>query len=153
MKRLAITAISLVACLTGVSATVAAANNATAHSATSATVQLRKTAKGKILVNAKGFTLYMFAKDPKNGEACQKISGCLKVWPALINKKPTAGAGVKASKLSTIKLPNGSRQVTYAGHPLYGYVSDDAPGDTAYIGISQSGGAWWALNANGAIIK
>ena len=31
----------------------------------------------------------------------------------------TTGSGAKASLLSTIRLPNGRKQVTYAGHPLY----------------------------------
>jgi len=75
------------------------------------------------------------------------------VWPALISSKPTAGPGVKSSLLGTVKLTNGQRQVTYAGHPLYGYVADDAPGDTDYIGVSQFGGAWDALTASGGIVK
>ena len=84
MKRLAIAAAGLLAAaagVAGVAATAAAAHATPARAASSATVQLRTTAKGKILVDSHGSVLYDFAKDPKGGEECQKIAGCLKVWP------------------------------------------------------------------------
>jgi predicted lipoprotein with Yx(FWY)xxD motif len=118
------------------------------------TVKLRKTDKGKILVNSKGFTLYIYSKDSRNKDRCIKVSGCLNLWPALATKgKPTAGPGVKKSLLGTIKLSNGTRQVTYNGWPLYTYLGDSGPGQTFYIGVFQSGGKWWALNAAGKVVK
>ncbi len=90
-----------------------------AGAARAASVQLRNSSLGKILVDSSGFTLYEFSKDSRNKDTCVKVSGCSAVWPALTTHgSPTAGAGVKASLLSTIKLPGGARQVTYAGHPL-----------------------------------
>lgn len=64
-----------------------------------------------------------------------------------------AGNGVQSSLLGTIKLPSGKRQVTYDGHPLYTYIGDPGPRETAYIGTRQSGGAWWAIDAAGHIVK
>ena len=60
---------------------------------------------------------------------------------------------MRRSLLGTIKLPNGARQVTYAGHPLYTYIGDSGPGDTSYVGVSQFGGRWFALTAAGHIVK
>jgi predicted lipoprotein with Yx(FWY)xxD motif len=118
------------------------------------TVKLRKTDKGKILVNSKGFTLYIYSKDSRNKDRCIKVPGCLNLWPALAAKgKPTAGPGVKSSLLGTIKLSNGTRQVTYNGWPLYTYLGDSGPGQTFYIGVFQSGGKWYALNASGKVVK
>jgi predicted lipoprotein with Yx(FWY)xxD motif len=126
-----------------------------ARSATdsSATVSLRKTALGMILVNSKGHTLYMFAKDKNGKSACN--GGCPKFWPPLISKgKPTAGSGVKASLLGTTMRSNGSRQVTYAKHPLYTYVLDKRAGQTAGEGISAFGAKWHAVSASGrAVVK
>jgi predicted lipoprotein with Yx(FWY)xxD motif len=53
-----------------------------------------------------------------------------------------AGSGVRAALLGTVKRANGSTQVTYAGHPLYYFVSDQQPG---YISGERSqafGGGW-----------
>jgi predicted lipoprotein with Yx(FWY)xxD motif len=126
----------------------------TARAAKAAKVQLRKTSLGKILVNASGFTLYRFTKDTHNKNACVKISGCPQAWPALSTSgNPTAGPGVKASLLSTIKLPGGTKQVTYAGHPLYTYARASEPGETSYVGANEFGGTWDALNAAGNTVK
>jgi predicted lipoprotein with Yx(FWY)xxD motif len=116
------------------------------------TVELRKTKLGKILVNSAGSILYEFTKDGKKKDTCAAISGCLTTWPALqVQGKPSAGAGVHASLLSTIALPEGGSQVTYAGHPLYIYA--DAPTSTSYAGTHQFGGTWDAVNAKGQAVK
>lgn len=64
-----------------------------------------------------------------------------------------AGRGLKARLLGTIKLPNGARQVTYAGHPLYRYSLDSSRAASDYVGANQFGGQWDALNATGHIVK
>lgn len=113
-------------------------------------IGLRKTSLGTILVNSRGFTLYAFSKDGRNTDACVKISGCIQVWPAVTTTgKPVAGPGVKANLLGTIPYKGSLKQVTYAGHPLYSYVADEGPGSTDYVGESESGGTWPALNAAG----
>jgi predicted lipoprotein with Yx(FWY)xxD motif len=126
----------------------------TAHIARGTKVQLRSTSLGKILVNGAGFTLYRFTRDSRNRNACVTISGCPEVWPALSTSgTPTAGPGVKASLLSTITLPGGAKQVTYAGHPLYLYAPASGPGETSYVGEVQFGGTWLAVNAAGNTVK
>ncbi|HEY7953627.1 MAG TPA: hypothetical protein VID70_11660 [Solirubrobacteraceae bacterium] len=117
-------------------------------------VNLRRTNLGSILVNSSGHTLYEFTKDRSRSNSCVKISGCSEIWPALTSKgKPVAGSGVKASLLSTITLPGGSKQVTYAGHALYLYSADSGPGETSYVGEKAFGGTWYALNAAGHTVK
>jgi predicted lipoprotein with Yx(FWY)xxD motif len=125
-----------------------------AHAGRAASVQLHNTSLGKILVDASGFTLYEFTRDSRNKDTCVTVSGCSKVWPALIaHGSPTAGSGVKASLLSSIKLPGASRQVTYAGHPLYAYAEAAERAETAYVGVSHFGGRWEAVNAAGGAIR
>ena len=125
-----------------------------ARTAGSTTVGLRNTKVGTILVAPDGFTLYEFSRDKSNVDNCQNISGCLAAWPALTSSgAPKAGHGVNSHLLGTIKLKNGKRQVTYAGHPLYTYVGDSGPGQTDYIGDVGNGGTWWAVNAHGGTVK
>jgi predicted lipoprotein with Yx(FWY)xxD motif len=116
------------------------------------TVELRKTKVGKVLVNASGSLLYEFTKDHPKQDSCVKISGCSTIWvPLPVQGKPSAGAGVRASLLSTISLSDGSNQVTYAGHPLYIYAA--APTLTSYVGVKEFGGTWYAINAKGKAVK
>ena len=125
-----------------------------ARAGRAASVQLRNTSLGKILVDSSGFTLYEFTRDSRNTDTCVKVSGCSTVWPALsTHGSPTAGSGVKASLLSTIKLPGGARQVTYAGHPLYGYAEATERGETSYVGVSHFGGRWDAVNVAGGAVR
>ena len=133
-------------------ATVASAQTSipVARSSATATVQLRHTSLGSILVNSSGRTLYEFTRDRGNKNSCAAISGCSTVWPSLkASGRPTGGSGIKASLLSTTS----GHQVTYAGHPLYTYTGDSGPGKTSYVGVKAFGGAWYALNASGGAVK
>lgn len=126
---------------------------AIAASSRATRVQLRATTLGKILVTNSGFTLYAFTRDTRNRDSCIKLSTCTSVWPILkTTGKPIAGRGLKASLLGTITLAHGIKQVTYAGHALYGYSGDSAAGDTSYVGVSQFGGAWDAVSAAGKLV-
>ena len=153
MKRLGVLFAVLLVCSAGAVA-AAGATGTRAVAAKAAKVQLRHTSLGKILVNASGFTLYRFSHDPRNKNTCMGVENCSEIWPPLLTSgRPIAGAGVKSSLLSSIRLPNGSRQVTYAGHPLYTYSPSTERGETSYVGFSSYGGTWYAVNAAGKYVK
>jgi predicted lipoprotein with Yx(FWY)xxD motif len=140
-------------------ASVSAVTNAqgdrlNANVSSAARIGLRHTSVGLILVSASGRTLYEFTRDRAHSNTCVKISGCSEIWPALTTSgKATAGPGLRASLLSTIKLPGGAKQVTYAGHPLYRYSGDSGPGETSYVGEKAFGGNWYAINSSGHTVK
>jgi predicted lipoprotein with Yx(FWY)xxD motif len=139
-----------------IAATAASADPGTpaAHSSSAATVALRHTGLGSILVNSSGRTLYEFTRDHTNKNTCAPISGCSEAWPPLkTSGRPTGGSGIKASLLSSINLPGGGKQVTYAGHPLYTYSGDSGPGKTSYVGARAFGGTWYAISASGSAVK
>jgi predicted lipoprotein with Yx(FWY)xxD motif len=150
MKRIPILLIcAVVSVVSGSAIASAHGSSAKAHAAATATVKLRLTRLGLILTNSSGLTLYMFTHDQGAENSCMSITLCPKFWPALeTNEAPTAGFGVRASLLSTIELPGGAKQVTYAGHPLYTYVLD-RPGSTGYVGVKAFGGNWDALHPSG----
>jgi predicted lipoprotein with Yx(FWY)xxD motif len=103
---------------------------------------------GKVLVDPKGFTLYLFKKDKGTTSSC--YGPCAKFWPPLMTEgKPQAGEGAMASKLGTTMRKEGTEQVTYAGHPLYTYVEDKKPGDTTGNDVNVFGGQWYALFPSG----
>ena len=129
---------------------VAGASAATYNSKAAPTISVRSTAYGKILVNSKGDTLYLWAKDKNDKSACS--GGCLAVWPfVLISGKPTAGSGMNAKLLGTIKVKGGN-EVTYNKHPLYSYISDVKPGIISGEGNKSFGAPWWVVSTAGDAI-
>jgi len=52
-----------------------------------------------------------------------------------------AGSGLPG-RISTIKRSDGSRQLTYNGHPLYTYIGDSAPGQARGNNLNLYGGLW-----------
>jgi predicted lipoprotein with Yx(FWY)xxD motif len=130
----------------GPAAAVSAGPPATA--ASTAKVEIVNTKLGKVLADGRGHTLYMFGKDKNSKSACS--GACAQAWPRLTTTaKPKAGAGVTASKLGTTSRSGGVKQVTYNGHPLYGFVKDTGPRQTNGQGIVAFGGKWSTLSAAG----
>ena len=111
----------------------------TAGAATKVVVSTTKNTKlGTILVSGK--TVYTL-KPSKT--ACS--TACLKIWPALMLPKgvtkATAGKGVSASKLGTVKRNGGALQVTYAGKPLYYFILDKSAGQV-HGNLTDTWGKW-----------
>ncbi|WP_425836840.1 COG4315 family predicted lipoprotein [Streptomyces fractus] len=103
---------------------------------------------GKILVDGKGRTLYLFTSDGKNSNSMKCDAKCVKEWPHM-EGKPKAGAGVQPNLIATTK-GSGTAQATYAGHPLYYYADDHKAGDTNGQGIGQ---IWYVIDSHGHAIK
>ena len=93
-----------------------------------------ESAKGKVLTDAKGMTLYTFDKDAGGKSACN--GPCTTNWPPLM-----AAADAKpANGYTIITRDDGSKQWTYKGKPLYTWKNDKKPGDITGDGFLQ--GAW-----------
>jgi predicted lipoprotein with Yx(FWY)xxD motif len=136
----------------GVGAAMAAA--ASMHSGAGGTVKATHSGKyGTILVASNGRTLYRFTSDGKDVNRCSSVPVCAKSWPALLVKagaKPTAGTGVRAAMLGTMKAAHGMRQVTYGSFPLYLFAGDKSVGQTNGEG---TGGKWFVISPSGALVK
>lgn len=122
---------------------------ASAEGGGAATVSVASVAKlGRVLVNSEGFTLYDFHKDMGTESAC--YGACAKAWPPLLTEgAPQPSNGASSSKLGTTERTDGTVQVTYAGHPLYTFVSDTRPGDAKGNDFTAFGAQWYALTPQG----
>ncbi len=152
----ATTRLLVILALTGVLGVIgflAAGSVARSATETNATVSLRTTKLGPILVNSRGHTLYLFAKDRNGKSACS--GSCARFWPPLLSQgNPTVGPGVKPSLIGTTRRSNGSRQVTYNRHPLYTFALDKLAGQTKGEGNFAFGAKWYAVSARGtAVVK
>ena len=97
------------------------------------------TSLGRIVVDGKARTLYLFEKDKSHRSFC--YGACAAYWPpALTHGKPTVSSGLKQSLIGTTRRRNSTMQVTYAGHPLYRYAGDSGPGQTTGAGLQDFGG-------------
>ena len=142
-----------IAVLVAAGAVAGLASVAASKPSAAATVKIRSTKLGKILVDAKGRTLYLFEKDKHGKSACS--GACAANWPPLLTTgKPKAGTGARASKLGTTKRSDGKTQVTYGGHPVYRFILDkNKPGSTKGEGVDAFGAEWYVLGANGRKIE
>jgi predicted lipoprotein with Yx(FWY)xxD motif len=119
--------------------------------AASSAIDLRATKLGKILVDAKGRTLYLFEADRPSMSNCS--GACQSLWPPLTaNATPQAHGGVLAAKIGTT-TGAAKQQVTYDGHPLYYYVTDRAPGQVTCQNVTEYGGTWLVVGPSGAAIR
>jgi predicted lipoprotein with Yx(FWY)xxD motif len=102
---------------------------------------------GTILASgSKRLTVYLFTPDTAGTSKC--TGACSAVWkPVTGTAKATGGA--MSSDLSTITRSDGTKQVTYKGHPLYLYSRDGDSGDVYGEGLKTFGGQWYALRPTG----
>jgi predicted lipoprotein with Yx(FWY)xxD motif len=107
---------------------------------------------GRILVDAHGKTLYMWAHDKGQKSTC--YGECAQYWPPLLTSgKPLAAAGARAALLGQTRRSNGKIQVTYKGHPLYRFVQDTRAGQTKGEGLTGFGGRWDPVSAAGNAVR
>jgi predicted lipoprotein with Yx(FWY)xxD motif len=109
-------------------------------------------ALGTFLVDAKGRALYLWDADHGSKSACS--AACATDWPPLTTiGTPKAGGMAKSSLLGTTTRADGSREVTYAGHPLYYFAGDSGSGQTNGQGSDSFGSPWWVVSPAGQAIQ
>ena len=123
------------------------ASGKAASAATGPTVSTFSTSLGRILVDTRGRTLYLFDNDKNGKSAC--TGKCASFWPPLIGKA-RAGTGAKTSLLGTTRRADGRLQVTYNHHPLYTFVKDTKKGQTNGEELNAFGAEWYAISPAGA---
>jgi predicted lipoprotein with Yx(FWY)xxD motif len=150
---IAATALALIALVVagcgGGGGSQATASSSASHAAGGSTIGVTDIGGlGKVLVDSKGRTVYLFEKDTGPKSSC--FGACAIEWPPVTTTgKPSAGDGVTASMLGTTKRPDGTMQVTYGGHPLYLFEADRKPGDATGQNVDAFGAEWYVLSSAG----
>jgi predicted lipoprotein with Yx(FWY)xxD motif len=114
-----------------------------------ATLTTTATPLGTILVDSRGRTVYDFANDTGSASTC--TGGCAAIWPPVVapDRLPASLPGL-SGPLGSTTLSDGSRQLTIAGHPLYTFSGDSAPGQTRGQGVNLNGGIWTVVSPAGS---
>lgn len=105
---------------------------------------------GTIVTDQSGFTLYRFEKDTTDPPASNCNGQCAETWPpALVGPSGLSGVnldGVSSSVAGVVTRSDGTKQLTIAGHPVYRYAGDKAPGQTNGQDV---GSTWFAITPIG----
>jgi predicted lipoprotein with Yx(FWY)xxD motif len=110
---------------------------------------------GQVLTADDGHTLYMSDQEMSGRLRCTS-SECTSFWMPLTvakGQQPSAPPGVTGD-LSTVTRPDGSKQVTFNGAPLYTFSLDHAAGEAKGNGFTDSFNGvhftWHAATPSGA---
>lgn len=158
VRLLGATAVLMLAAACG-SSSATPASTATPGAGTSATTSapggvrgVATTSLGPVLVDGKGFTVYMLTADRSGHSTCS--SQCLQYWPLVPAPAGAGGPAVQgiSAPLATTKATSGASMATAGGWPLYTFVKDKAPGDAAGEGVKTFGGTWYAVSPSGTAV-
>jgi len=117
-----------------------------------ATISVRASSLGQILVDGNGKTLYLFEADTSAASTCS--DACAQAWPPVTTNGGAKAAGsASQSLLGTTTRSDGTTQVTYNRHPLYRFVNDTKPGDTSGEGTTAFGAGWDVVSPAGDKIE
>ena len=112
----------------------------------SAALKTGKVGTVTVLTNAKGLTVYTFAADTTRGKS-NCYGSCAAYWPPVTGSAAVA-AGIPGT-FATITRTDGTKQVTWNGHPLYTYVGDHGPGSASGNNLNINGGLWKEIVVSG----
>jgi predicted lipoprotein with Yx(FWY)xxD motif len=141
----------LVVAVAAATAVATAATAASGEAAARPSVRVGGSNFGQILFDGRGFALYAFTRD-RERSAC--YGACAKAWPPyIVRGRLVAGRGTKASLLGTTRRTDGTRQLTYAGRPLYYYVGDRESGQVLCQDVVEFGGTWLVVRGSGALVR
>jgi predicted lipoprotein with Yx(FWY)xxD motif len=135
----------------GASSSTAAAPAAAPAAVTSLTgpnLATRETPLG-LVATSDGYTVYEYTKDSNKPSAATCTGSCATAWPPVLANDTPWLKGVNPDKVGTVDRPDGTKQMTLNGWPLYRYAKDTKPGDTTGNGV---GGTWKALNPEGKAV-
>ena len=107
---------------------------------------------GTVLFDGRGRALYLFTRERGRTPAC--YGACAKAWPPFTTKgRPRGGRGARGSLVGSVGRSDGTRQVTYRGHPLYYYIGDRKAGDILCQNVVEFGGTWLVVKPSGAPVR
>lgn len=101
---------------------------------------------GWIVIDAQGYVLYRSERDSARPPRSACTGACTGQWLPVPAADPIRVEGIDRQLVGEVRRPDGTRQLTLAGWPLYGYAGDRMPGDTN--GHGQDG-HWFAVTPIG----
>jgi predicted lipoprotein with Yx(FWY)xxD motif len=107
-------------------------------------MKVETTSAGKVLANPHGLTVYYYTGDKPHSGVSSCTGSCATAWPPVVAPVQVPASVKLAGSPGAIVRPNGVRQVTINGYPIYRYAEDKAPGQALGNGV---GGEWHVIKA------
>ena len=101
---------------------------------------------GPIVVDAQGRTVYRNDRDGTKPPRSNCKGECAAAWPAVGPVDPAQVRGIDPKLIGTLTRPDGTKQATLAGRPLYRFVNDRNAGDANGNGAA---GDFFAITPTG----
>ena len=120
-----------------------------APAAAAADLKVADSKAGQIVVDGKGMSVYYYTKDVKDSGTSACTGGCLDAWPPVLATADTPTVDGVTGTVGTIATPDGKKQLTINGMPVYLYAKDLAAGDVTGQGV---GGVWYLVAPSGEMI-
>ncbi len=147
---LAVAGVMLAACGSSAASSSPAAGSSSSKAAVASGPGIKTlsiSGRGTVLTDSAGHTLYWYAPDTSTKSVCNGV--CATFWPPVpATDKPAAGVSLPGT-WGTITRADGTKQLTYDGHPLYTFKLDTKAGDVKGNGVTTTGGntsdLWWAV--------
>jgi predicted lipoprotein with Yx(FWY)xxD motif len=105
---------------------------------------------GQIVVDAKGMSIYFFTKDVKDSGTSACTGACITAWPPVLTESDSPAVEGVTGTVGTIATPEGKKQVTVNGLPVYYYIQDKAAGDITGQGVND---VWYLVSPAGEMVK
>ena len=131
-------AIGLVACGGSSSSSSSPTTTGSGASASDTVAVADVSGVGTVLVDSQGNALYSPEQEAGGKVLC--MDGCTSIWEPLTvssGGQPSGPSDV-SSKLGVVQRPDGTKQVTFDGKPLYTFVEDNSPDTVTGNGVSDS---------------
>ena len=103
-----------------------------------------------MLVTGAGMTVYVYLPDPTSPSRTTCTGDCANDWPpVLLTVRTPKVSGIDGSRVGIVVRPDGSRQVTLNGYPLYRFAADLRPGDIRGESVGET---WFAVDSSGNFV-
>lgn len=148
-----LSAFALAALLSGCAGTGGTATStpaaATAPAAATPDLKVADSTAGRIVVDGKGMSVYYYTKDVKDSGTSACTGGCIAAWPPVLAAAETPAVDGVTGTVGTIATPEGKKQLTINGMPVYSFAKDLAAGDIRGQGV---GSVWYLVAPSGDMI-
>lgn len=152
MKRLIISSVIVAVALAVGIALAVASTGGGSKSSPRATVSAKQIGgAGTVLVDAKGRALYTNDQEKRGMVLCN--GACASIWKPLTISGGSLKGDSLSGKLGVVRRPDGTKQVTYNGKPLYTFYVDtpgSVRGDGAHDAFGGQKFSWHVVHASGA---
>ncbi|MDI3240323.1 hypothetical protein QK292_01920 [Arthrobacter sp. AL08] len=123
--------------------------SAPAPAASTPDLKVTDSTAGRIVVDGKGRSVYYYTKDAKDSGTSTCTGGCIAAWPPVLATADAPAVDGVAGTVGTIATPEGKKQLTINGMPVYYYAKDLAAGDIRGQGV---GSVWYLVAPSGDMI-